>query len=57
MILISVAAKAAVARLCCACLRLNDGRGALEKMTIARSIAAMARVNADRTTLRDGVSC
>jgi hypothetical protein len=57
MILISVAAKAAVARLCCACLRLNDGRGELEKMAITRSMAAMATVNADQTRLLDGDSC
>ena len=56
MILISVAAKAAVARLC-ACLCLNDVRGELEKMTIARSMAVMATVNADQTRLLIGDSC
>ena len=56
MILTSVAAKAAVARLC-ACSRLNDGRDELEKMTIARTIAAMAKVNADQTRLLIGDSC
>ena len=42
---------------CCGCLRPNDVRVALEKMTIARTMGAMATVNADQTTLLDGDPC
>jgi hypothetical protein len=57
MILISVPRKAAAVWQCGGCLRPNEVRVALEKMTIARTMGAMATVNADQTRLLDGDSC